>query len=39
MSIQDLFNAAMAIGFGIIGWWAKTVWNAVQELKRSCIDI
>jgi len=35
MTIQDLFNAAMAIGFGIIGWWAKTVWNAVQELKSD----
>jgi hypothetical protein len=35
MTIQDLFNAAMAVGFGIVGRWAKTVWNAVQELKSD----
>lgn len=35
MTIQDLFNGAMAIGFGIVGWWANTVWSAVQELKTD----
>jgi len=35
MSIQDLFNIVMAAGFGVTGWWAKTVWNAVQELKSD----
>lgn len=35
MTIQDLFNGAMAIGFGIVGWWANTVWSAVQELKSD----
>ncbi len=35
MSIQDLFNIVMAAGFGVTGWWANTVWNAVQELKAD----
>lgn len=35
MSIQDLFNIMAAAGFGAGGWWAKTVWNAVQELKAD----
>lgn len=35
MTIQDLFNVMAAAGFGVGGWWAKTVWNAVQELKAD----
>ena len=35
MDLQSLLNLGIGLGFTIMGWWAKTVWNAVQELKTD----
>lgn len=35
MDLQSIINLGIGIGFTAVGWWAKTVWNAVQELKND----
>jgi len=33
MDLQSIINLGAGFGFAFVGWWAKTVWAAVQELK------
>lgn len=35
MDLQSILNMGIGLGFTAIGWWSKTVWNAVQELKSD----
>jgi hypothetical protein len=35
MELQSIINLGIGLGFTAVGWWAKTVWNAVQELKTD----
>lgn len=35
MDLQSVINLGIGLGFTAVGWWAKTVWNAVQELKAD----
>ena len=35
MDLQAVINLGIGFGFAAVGWWAKTVWNAVQELKSD----
>jgi uncharacterized coiled-coil DUF342 family protein len=35
MDLQAVINLGIGLGFTAIGWWAKTIWNAVQELKSD----
>ena len=35
MDLQTVVNLGIGLGFTAVGWWAKTVWNAVQELKND----
>lgn len=35
MELQSIINLGIGFGFTAVGWWAKTVWNAVQELKTD----
>jgi chaperonin cofactor prefoldin len=36
---QDLFNLILGSGMAVLGWLAKTIWEAVQDLKRDIKDI
>lgn len=35
MDLQSLVNLILGAGLTAIGWLAKTLWNAVQELKTD----
>jgi hypothetical protein len=35
MDLQTIINLGAAMGFGFVGWWSKTLWGAVQELKTD----
>lgn len=35
MDYQFLINIGAGTGLAIVGWFAKTLWNAVQELKTD----
>lgn len=32
---QDLINLVLSAVMAVLGWFGKTVWDAVQELKRD----
>jgi hypothetical protein len=36
---QDLFNYIVGTLFAILGWFGKTLWDAVQALKEDLKDI
>lgn len=35
MDIQSLINFGIGAGFSVLGWWANTIWKAVQDLKED----
>lgn len=35
MDLQTLFNVAVGIAGPVIGWFTKTLWDAVRELQRD----
>ena len=39
MESQSLINYAVAAAFGIAGWLGRTLWDAVEELKRDVHQI
>lgn len=39
MDIQTLFNASVAAILMLAGWVLRTVWDAVNELKRDMKEI
>jgi len=36
---QDLINLILSSIMAILGWLGKTVWDAVQELKKDIRDL
>lgn len=36
---QDLFNWILGIATTVLGWLGKTIWDAVQDLKKDIKDI
>lgn len=36
---QDLINLILSSVMAVLGWFGKTVWDAVQELKRDLKEI
>lgn len=36
---QDLINFILSSVMAVLGWFGKTVWDAVQELKKDIKDI
>lgn len=36
---QDLINLILSSIMAVLGWFGKTVWDAVQELKKDLKDI
>jgi hypothetical protein len=36
---QDLFNYIVGTLLAILGWFGKTLWDAVQSLKEDLKDI
>ena len=39
MDANTIFNAILTIGVASIGWFAKQLWDAVQELKHDVHEI
>ena len=35
MGMQDLFNIAIPLICGVLGWFCRELWNAVKELKED----
>jgi cell division protein FtsB len=35
MEIQQLIDSALAIGFSVLGWFAREMWAAVKDLKSD----
>jgi len=35
MNMQELFNIAIPIICGVLGWFCRELWTAVQELKAD----
>jgi len=35
MDTQELINIALGALLSVIGWFARQLWDAVQELKRD----
>ena len=35
MPTQDIINSAIAIGGALVGWWLKTIWEALRELQKA----
>lgn len=31
----NLLDMLFSVGFAALGWWAKTLWDAVQTLRRD----
>lgn len=39
MTPQELIQMMMMVGIAGIGWFARTLWTAVQELKDDLMNI
>lgn len=39
MNPQELIQLLLAIGIAGIGWFARTLWSAVQDLKDDLMQI
>ena len=35
MPPQELINLVALAGFGVTGWFAREMWNAVKDLKQD----
>lgn len=35
MELQQIVMVALSLGFGVLGWFARELWNAVQQLKTD----
>jgi hypothetical protein len=35
MTSQDLINLSFGAASGVLGWFARELWNAVKELKAD----
>lgn len=39
MSTLELFNYALTIGVGVLGWFARELWTAVKNLKEDLVTL
>ena len=39
MDAQNLINIVAGIAMGVGGWFARQLWDSVQELKRDLHDL
>ena len=39
MDWQNLINVGAGAGLGVIGWFARQLWDAVAELKMEISDL
>jgi hypothetical protein len=39
MDIQSIFNIVAGVVLSVLGWFARQLWDAVQELKRDMKSI
>ena len=39
MSLLEILNTVLGIGFVIIGWFARELWSAVKSLKDDLIQL
>lgn len=35
MTIQDMFNIAVALSGFLGGWWVKTIWESLKDLQNA----
>ena len=35
MTIQEMFNLAVAISGFLGGWWVKTIWESLKDLQKA----
>jgi hypothetical protein len=35
MTIEQVLIMALGLGFSVLGWFARELWNAVQKLKEE----
>ncbi len=35
MPTQDIINAAIGVAGALVGWWLKTIWEALRELQKA----
>ena len=39
MDMQEVINVVIGIALSAVGWFARQMWDAVQELKRDLSDL
>ena len=39
MDMQEVINVVIGIALSAVGWFARQLWDAVQELKRDLSDL
>jgi hypothetical protein len=39
MDMQTLFNTFITILIGVIGWFARTIWDSVKELRDDLHNV
>ena len=39
MDMQEVINVDIGIALSAVGWFARQMWDAVQELKRDLSDL
>jgi cell division protein FtsB len=35
MTLQEILNSFAGVALAVLGWFARELWSAVQELKRD----
>jgi hypothetical protein len=35
MTLQEILNSFAGVALAVLGWFAREVWSAVQEMKRD----
>lgn len=39
MDITQIFVAGLGLGFAVLGWFARELWSAVQNLRKDLSDL
>lgn len=39
MEVTDFLQWALGVGLAVVGWFARVLWGAVQELKEDLANI
>jgi len=39
MDWQNLINIGAGAGLGVVGWFARQLWDSVKELKSDIADL